>query len=920
MTADRWRRIESLFDRVADLPPAEQERTLLIECGADRELFDELTRLLRHDRAADSSIGNAVAVAISGLAALEAPPEPDYAGQRVGPYRVLREVGRGGMGVVFEAVRDDDQFRQRVALKISARAPFAPQFRERFRHERQILAQLEHPHIARLLDGGATGDGVPFFAMEFVEGEPIQEFVERRGLPVPERLRLFLQVCDAVEYAHQRLVIHRDLKPGNILVAAGSAKLLDFGIAKLVEPGAGDLTHTGMVPLTPDYCSPEQVRGQPVTTRTDVYALGLVLYELLTGERAQRANSSSPLELDRSVCETSPSPPSVRAAQAGQRALAKRLAGDLDTIVLKAAHKDPERRYASAAALAEDVLRHLDGRPILARLDSRWYRVRKFVRRRWLPLAAASLLLASLGAGVLATRYQAGRAERRFAQTRRIANALLADIHPAIRDLAGSAKAQDLVVRTAIEYLDALAREAANDRSLQLEIARGYLRVAEVRFTPGRPSAGRPDEARQMLDKAQGLLDGLLRDAPDDASVAAAAAALHYSRGALLTNGGDAPGSLAELERAVAVAERALPRNPENQELLEELAEALRLTVTGHGASGAGPRYAPRYLEIAERAARAAPVTASSLANRGIAYSQVGRILLHNGNTAEALQFFERNVALQQQAVALEPDNTTGRSNLMIGWSNIGDLKLGPLGPGEYPGSGGPAAVVDAGQRRDALAAYGKALEQAEWRYRRDAADPNIRFDYAMALGRRAPAFPPGDPEAIRSLEQCLALLADPQPAWADGFVIEFHGSLAERRRQAGEFGPAVGHWRAVESRLARAVAARPGDHAARRTAVTILQNWATELARRGNRTEALQVARRAVAVADELAALEKRYARGPGWPPRVRGWLATLHESLGDQAAARRARAESRDLWKKLATRTDLPPDLRNEAARAAQ
>ena len=248
------------------------------------------------------------------------------AGARFGPYRVVGEIGRGGMGVVFEAERDDGTFAKRVALKVATFAAWSPEFLHRFRDERQILARLEHPHIARLLDGGTSDDGVPYFAMEFVEGVPITAYAAARRQSVTERLRLFLQVCEAVEYAHQNLVIHRDLKPGNILVAGDSVRLLDFGISKLMEGRDAAATATGLLPFTPAYCSPEQLRGEPVTTRTDVYALGLVLFEILTGARAQPVDTTSPVALEHTIVETPVPAPSVTLQAAGDAAGARRAA------------------------------------------------------------------------------------------------------------------------------------------------------------------------------------------------------------------------------------------------------------------------------------------------------------------------------------------------------------------------------------------------------------------------------------------------------------------------------------------------------------------------------------------------------------------------------------------------------------------
>jgi serine/threonine protein kinase len=333
---ERWKRIDSIFAAVADLPADEQSAETARLSDGDAALAAEVLRLLDHDR----QRGARLQAVLEGVAQLPAAAPVDLHGRRIGPYRVERELGRGGMGVVYEGVRDDE-FHQRVALKVSARAAFAPDLLARFRDERQILARLSHPRIARLLDGGTTDDGVPWFAMEFVDGVPIHRHCEDRALPVEARLALFLQVCDAVDYAHQNLIVHRDLKPANILVTSDGVRLLDFGIAKLLqEAGDGDgaTTQGASAPITPDYGSPEQVKGEPITTRTDVYSLGLVLFELLTGVRAQTADTSSPVALARSICDIDVPCPSEVASVAGTP-LARRLRGDLDTIVQNATRR-----------------------------------------------------------------------------------------------------------------------------------------------------------------------------------------------------------------------------------------------------------------------------------------------------------------------------------------------------------------------------------------------------------------------------------------------------------------------------------------------------------------------------------------------------------------------------------------------------
>jgi serine/threonine-protein kinase len=318
-------------------------------------------------------------------------------GARIGPYRVVRELARGGMGAVYLAERADGLFEQRAALKLIKRGMDSDEIHRRFLGERRILARLEHPHIARLVDGGVTPEGQPWFAMEYVDGTPITLHCDQHALSLDGRLAVFVDVCDAVRYAHRNLVIHRDLKPSNILVTAdGQVKLLDFGIAKLLDDTSDETTRTELRAMTPEYAAPEQVRGEPVTTATDVYALGAVLYELLTGRKAQQVERRSAGEVERVVCDVEPAPPGVNS--------------DLDTVVLKALQKDPARRYQSVDALLEDVRRYRNGLPVGARPDTLGYRARKFARRHRLAVAAAAAVVASLIAGLAGTAWQARRA------------------------------------------------------------------------------------------------------------------------------------------------------------------------------------------------------------------------------------------------------------------------------------------------------------------------------------------------------------------------------------------------------------------------------------------------------------------------------------------------------------------------------
>jgi serine/threonine-protein kinase len=409
---ERFRQIDRVFDAALDVAANEREAYLDQACGTDHTLRDRVRKLLiAHDKSSGVLESAAKAAAADWLDEPKIPVArvPD----RAGPFRIVREIGSGGMGVVYLAEREGDEFEQRVALKLVRYAGASDAVHRRFLEERRILARLDHRHIAHLVDGGLTSDGQPFFAMELVDGQPIDAWCRARNLTVDQRLDLVIMVCEAVQYAHEHLVIHRDLKPSNILVREdGQLKLLDFGIAKLIDPPhAGDdagVTQTGVLALTPDYAAPEQVRGLTVSTATDTYALGVLLYVLVTGQRPYDARGKSPAELERIVCEVEPPRPSMVAPEP----LRRTLRGDLDVIVMKAMHKDPARRYATASALGDELRRFRDGLPVLARKDSVAYRARKFVTRNRTAVAAAVVVvLALIGATAVSTA-QAREAQR----------------------------------------------------------------------------------------------------------------------------------------------------------------------------------------------------------------------------------------------------------------------------------------------------------------------------------------------------------------------------------------------------------------------------------------------------------------------------------------------------------------------------
>lgn len=536
-----WQDIKRIFDAAVELPPSERSAFLDSAC-LDAGTRREVERMLAADHDTGLDRSPLATYAFTEGARLE--------GRRIGRYRIVGEVGRGGMGAVFAAVRDDGQFEQKVAVKVILSGLNTDAIARRFRNERQILASLDHPNIARLLDGGMSDDGLPFYVMEFIEGEPIDDYCRGRDLSLPARLELFRQVCSAVSYAHRRLIVHRDIKPSNILVTpAGQVKLLDFGIAKVVsQTNAGERgTATQLGLMTPDYASPEQFRGEPVTTATDIYSLGVVLYRLLTGQLPYNLTGLRLDQVLRLVCETEPPRPSQvitdtggRIANSGARTQRiessdrfqaetirvsqfairnpQSLKGDLDNIVLKALKKEPDRRYESVEQFSEDVRRYLAELPVSARPDTFSYRASKFLKRNRVAVVAASLVFFALIAGIVGMTYQARaarrereRAEKRFDQVRKLANNVVFKYHDAIADLPGATATREMLVKDALEYLDNLSQDAQDNPALAQELALTYLKIGNVQGETYRANLGDSAGALVSYRKSVEILESLAR-------------------------------------------------------------------------------------------------------------------------------------------------------------------------------------------------------------------------------------------------------------------------------------------------------------------------------------------------------------------------------------------------------------------------
>lgn len=686
MTTDQWGRVKAVVADALECETSERAQFVAHECADDTALRREVESMLAHASDRLDVCADQLAQVGSGDGSL-------LIGERLGDYELVRELGRGGMGAIYLARRADEEFEKEVAIKLLKRGTDTDEVLRRFRAERQILARLEHPNIARLLDAGTTGDGLPYFVMEYVAGVRLTDFCAECALSIADRVQLFLKVCDAMRFAHQNLVVHRDLKPGNILVnAEGEPKLLDFGIAKLLAPEIEMLEVTALASqrFTPGYAAPEQVRGDPVTTMTDVYGLGALLYELLTGIPPHRFSSAhpSPTELFRVIVQEEPRRPSSVASEPETQ---RQLRGDLDTIVRKALRKEPRERYSGVGFFADDLRRYLDGRPVRARPATFRYRAGKFVRRHKLGVAVAALaIVAMFGGTALIIRnarraeWHARRAERNFQDVRKLANSFLFEFDDAIANLPGATTARELVVSRAIEYLDKLARDSAGDRVLQLELAQAYLKIGDIQGKPYGPNLGDSAGAMRSYAKAIQIAEPLEADPRGPAPTAAwrVLANACANLAGVQSRVSDLDSAKRNNSRALEIAERLVKEDPgsasEWRAMIVGCEVGLGDAIEADNHQKEDPvlfrnalGHYRRALAISEELFAAAPASVPELRRLARCCARVAGVLAELGaQTGDGATFDEcfalhkRTLELHEAALKLEPDNSTIRRNI----------------------------------------------------------------------------------------------------------------------------------------------------------------------------------------------------------------------------------------------------------------
>ncbi len=773
MSVKNWHQISEILMDCLEVESAERDK-YLANLDISQEILTEIESYLATENEVDNLL-NLSAVDFSNGFFNEDDLESAVAGQQFGAYKVIGELGHGGMGAVYLATRTDGKFEQQVALKLLKREMNTAAIRRRFEQERNILASLEHPNIARLLNAGTTDDRIPYIAMEYVEGLAIDDYCNQHKLNLNERLDLFREVCSAVDFAHRNLIVHRDLKPSNILVTKdGSTKLLDFGISKILSEEieiADSATITKLGVMTPSYASPEQIQSKSVTTATDIYSLGVILYELLCGHRPFETKEQDLKEIYKAIIEDNPPLPSSMVREvtkqfkeiteaktaiqpneepksflenpsaenkksdtkANRTLLTKSqtinlssssIRGDLDNIVLKALRKEPERRYSSAENFAEDIKRHLKGLPVNARPNTFSYRAEKFVSRNKASVFAGGLIILAIFGGIIATLWQArvaqaerAKAERRFNDVRTLANSFLIDLAPKIEKLPGSTPAREELISLALKYLDSLSKEAGDDLQLQRELAAAYEKVGDLQGNQMSSNLGDSKSTAKSYEKAFSIRQKLYDQNPNDLTAMGDMASSFAKMSEIRMQVGTTEEVKDYFEKSLELRKKIAERNPNDFEARKNLAIALR----GKGLmlyTDAKYKEAVKQYDIAksayEKLLQEQPENSQIAENLAYMYVDYGEAYGWDNNLEEAEIALKKGVDMLTPLVEKEPNNQNLKRSLMLAYSKKA------------------ASTIETEDYEKAINEYGKAVEIAENNLKVDPQNYRAKWDVVV--------------------------------------------------------------------------------------------------------------------------------------------------------------------------------------------
>lgn len=823
-------------------------------------------------------------------------------GRRLGPYVVVRPIGSGGMGAVFLGERADREFEKQVAIKLVLRGAESIEIVDRFRQERQTLASLDHPNIVRLLDGGTTDSGLPYLVMDYVEGEPVLEYCRKRNDKREDRLRLFLQICDAVHYAHQHLVVHRDIKPANVLVTSdGMPRLLDFGIAKVLRRGAEAGAETaGPSSISPRYASPEQISGKPVTVATDVYSLGVLLYELLTNRCPYELQESSDVALAYAITQKGPAPAGLNE--------------DLDSILEVALRKDPAARYASAERMAADIRAYLAGNPVSSRPPTPAYLARKFLDRHRGAVIAGVLAAAATLSGLAGVAWQSHiahrerrRAEQRFNDVHELANSFLFEFEESIRDLPGSTPARMLVVKKATEYLDRLSRDVAGDAALELEMVEAYFRLGDLQGNPYSPNLNDPKSALATYRKAATICERFAKAEPKNRRIQRYLARSYRQLADVLPSLGNTQEAVGYARKAVATFEELASSRAADLQPRIDLASAydsLGDLLGRPGVSSLGDREGAlaayrKSLDHWQAALNTDATNRRAQRAIGISAMKLADVHTERGDKDAALDNYRKAQQVLEAFSAADPSSVSARRTLAVLYRKMG------------------AALVEFGDNKTGLDRF---RESASILDELLAADPNnaqARIDLAISLKSKAEIQQEeGDlGGAIKSFGRVIDLvealsLADPsnlerRAQLAESQVIV--GGLLERSGQQGSASRLTSLGLAAMKQLADRPGATPGH--LHLYAVSLLT---CEPASLRNPQAALPYAERAVALTQSAdAAMLDTLARAAFRNGDTARAIATDEKALGVlKPGGGRAASRTRSLIEDhLATFKKKPP-----------
>jgi serine/threonine protein kinase len=963
--------LKEIFLELSELPPQRRAELLEARCGGDEQLRQRVQSLLdAHDLGEGQAQGPTVQVAPDKLS-----DQP----HQIGPYRILQQIGEGGFAKVYLAAQERPVAR-RVALKVLKPGMDSSTVLARFDAERQALAVMSHPNVAKVLDAGVADNGRPYFVMEHVPGESITAFCDRHQFTTRQRLELFCQACAAVQHAHQKALIHRDLKPSNILVMmqedVPQVKVIDFGVAKaLVQPLTARtlFTGTGQLIGTPEYMPPEQAElsARDVDTRSDIYSLGVVLYELLSGALpfdAMTFRSAGYHEIQRIIREVEPPRPSTRlsslaggAAEVARKrqthlaALQKELRGELEWIPLKAMRKERERRYSSAAQLAEDIRNYLEKRPLIAGPESTVYRLRKFARRNRGSLAAAAALILALLLGVVTTsimyvrsenqRKEAMRqkelAQARFDDVRKLANTFLFDVHEKIARLPGSTAARASLVSTALDYLQKLANQAGDDAGLLKEVMAAYSRVGDIQGAPSSANLGDTKAALESYRKALGIAQKLATAAPTDPSAQRNLSAIHEKIGDLLAASGTSVAAMESYRTSLGIRQKLADADPAGVAARRDLMHSLDSIGDALVASGdthAALESKRKSLAIAQQLSDADPGNAEAQRALIVGHTGIADLLAAGGDTRGALESFSKVLIIAQKLADADPNDAGLQRALSVCHNRMGDMRA----------AGGDAVAAlksyrnsldirqkladadpaDVRAQRDLLVSHGRIGSVLLASGDAGAALPC--FGEALAIGRKLVDADPtsaiaqrdlstnylnmADAEAAlgetdRALEgfrKSLAIAqklsdADPTNAGAQRDLAVRHGRVAKMLTAAGDAEGALASYRMSLSIVQRLADADPDNAIVQRDLSHNHLNVGDLMGAGGDTSAALDSYRKAIAIAQRLADADPTNA------PAQRHLLVcisrmshALEQMAEDQAATPPERIE---LWKQART-----------------